>query len=154
MNLKDRLPVLVVTAVLVAGAAILVWKFTSSTLGETAISVKVPKLTAVAAQGQQVFVATCAQCHGVNAAGTEIELWKGTDPTPVTAVMGRSVIPIPQGTSTRRIKVYLDSSAVPGWNEIDAIALHDRDGTIQWASNAWASSSFGENRGMPRWFWP
>lgn len=71
MNLKDRLPVLVVTAVLVAGAAILVWKFTSSPLGETAISVKVPKLTAVAAQGQQVFVATCAQCHGVNAAGTD-----------------------------------------------------------------------------------
>lgn len=71
MNLKDRLPAFVVTAVLVAGAAMLIWKFSPPTRGETAISVKVPKLTAVAAQGQQVFVATCAQCHGVNAAGTD-----------------------------------------------------------------------------------
>jgi hypothetical protein len=90
----------------------------------------------------------------VSATGHETELWKGVDPTPVTAAMGRSIIPIPQGTWTRRIKIYLDSAAVPGWNEIDAIALHDRDGTFQWANNAWASTSFGENREMPRWFWP
>lgn len=90
----------------------------------------------------------------VSAVGAETELWKGKDPTPVTAAMGRSVIPMPQGTWTRRIKIYLDSAGVPGWNEIDAVALHDRDGTIQWATNAWASSSFGQNREMPRWFWP
>ncbi len=90
----------------------------------------------------------------VNAAGFETELWKGKDPTPTTAVMGRSIIPIPKGTWTRRIKIYLDSPAVAGWNEIDAVALHDRDGTIQWASNAWASSAFGDNQVLPRWFWP
>jgi hypothetical protein len=90
----------------------------------------------------------------VSATGHETELWKGVDPTPVTAAMGRSIIPIPQGTWTRRIKIYLDSAAVPGWNEIDAVAMHDRDGSIQWARNAWASTSFGENREMPRWFWP
>jgi hypothetical protein len=90
----------------------------------------------------------------VSAAGYETELWKGIDPTPVTAAMGRSIIPIPKGTWTRRVKVYLDSPAVPGWNEIDAIALHDRDGTVQWANHAWASTSYGDNRQSPRWFWP
>lgn len=97
--------------------------------------------------------AVCRICS-VSTTGMETELWKGNDPTPVTAAMGRSMIPIPQGTWTRRIKIYLSSAAVPGWNEIDAVALHDRDGTKQWATNSWASSSFGENREVPKWFWP
>lgn len=90
----------------------------------------------------------------VNALGLEHELWKGSDPTPTSALMGRSLFSVPKGTQTRRIKVYLDSVAVPGWNEIDAVALHDRDGSIQWATDAWASSAFGSNQELPNWFWP
>ncbi|MCG8650972.1 MAG: hypothetical protein MI861_14125 [Pirellulales bacterium] len=90
----------------------------------------------------------------VSSSGAETELWKGIDPTPTTAAMGRSIIKIPRGTRTRRIKIYLDSKTVPGWNEIDAVALHDVNGSVQWATNAWASSAFGENQDLPRWFWP
>lgn len=90
----------------------------------------------------------------VNAAGIERELWKGKDPTPATVAMGSSIVPIAPSTRTRRIKIYLDSANVPGWNEIDAIALHGRDGTKQWASDAWASSAYGDNQIVPKWFWP
>lgn len=90
----------------------------------------------------------------VNAVGSEVELWTGIDPTPRTAAMGRSIFSVPKDTRVRRIKVYLDSRSVPGWNEIDAVALHDCDGTVQWASDAWASSSFGSNQELPTWFWP
>ena len=43
---------------------------------------------------------------------------------------------------------------VSGWNEIDAVALQGQDGSIQWASNAWASSCFGSNQMVPNLFWP
>lgn len=44
---------------------------------------------------------------------------------------------------TNRIKVYLASKAVPGWNEIDAVELVGDDGSRQWATAAHASSIFG-----------
>lgn len=97
--------------------------------------------------------AICRIC-AVNASGVETELWKGSDPAPPGAALWRSKFPVPTGTRTRRVKIYLDSPKVPGWNEIDAVALHDRDGSIQWATNSWASSAYGDNRESPRWFWP
>ncbi len=84
----------------------------------------------------------------------EFELWKGSDPTPTTAAMGLSSFPVKAGTSARRIKLYLNSPAVAGWNEIDAIALYGKDGSVQWASDAWASSAYGNNQELPKWFWP
>ena len=90
----------------------------------------------------------------VNSLGRETELWKGVDPTPTTAAMGRSLIALPAGTKTRRLKIYLNSPAVPGWNELDAVGLHAKDGTVQWASNAWASTAYGDNQRLPGWFWP
>lgn len=86
--------------------------------------------------------------------GTETEIWKGKDPTPTSAAMGKSMFPIAPGTTTRRIKLFINSPAVPGWNEIDAVAIHGTDGSTQWASNAWASSAFGSNQELPSWFWP
>jgi hypothetical protein len=90
----------------------------------------------------------------VNAANLETEIWKGTDPTSTSAAMGTSSIPIRPGVTSRRLKIYLNSPAVRGWNEIDAVALHGKDGSVQWASNAWASSAFGKNNEAPKWFWP
>ncbi|MGB7328019.1 MAG: hypothetical protein WBD31_24300 [Rubripirellula sp.] len=55
---------------------------------------------------------------------------------------------------TRRIKVFLNTDLVAGWNEIDAVALHADDGKVQWATNSWLSESFGDNRKAPRWSWP
>lgn len=85
---------------------------------------------------------------------SESVLWRGKDPTPPTAAMGTSMIAFDEKVSARRFKIYLDSGAVSGWNEIDAVALHGDDGSIQWASNAWASSCFGDNQALPALFWP
>lgn len=90
----------------------------------------------------------------VDMSGREKVIWTGKDPTPTSAAMGRSLISIKNSVRTRRIKIFIDSDKVPGWNEVDAVAIHDKDGKIQWASNAWASTCFGENQPLPRWFWP
>lgn len=97
--------------------------------------------------------AVCRVCE-VDWKGRETELWKGTDPTPRTAARGTSKIQFDAPVKTRRIKVYLDSAQVPGWNEIDAVALVDENNLKQWATDAWASSSFGDNKALPEWFWP
>ncbi len=77
----------------------------------------------------------------VTDAGTEVTLWEG--PPPKNASPSSTVFNIPPGTTTSRVKVYLDTRLVAGWNEIDAVQLVGRDGTRQWARNASASSSYG-----------
>jgi hypothetical protein len=84
----------------------------------------------------------------------ETEIWKGTDPTPTTAARGNSHFGIKPGNRSRRLKIYLQSELVPGWNEIDAVRLDGTNRSTQWASAAWASSSFGKNNEAPTWFWP
>ena len=86
--------------------------------------------------------------------GIETEVWKGKDPVNPVSGKGTSVIALPRDVSARRFKIYLDSASVAGWNEIDAVALQGQDGSIQWASNAWASSCFGSNQTVPNLYWP
>ncbi len=74
--------------------------------------------------------------------GIEHVVWKGIDPTPQGSNRGVSKIPIPAKFKTNRIKVYINSPMVPGWNEIDAVGLVDTWGGKQWASDATASSSY------------
>jgi hypothetical protein len=81
----------------------------------------------------------------VNILGNEETLWQGTDPTPVSALGGVSKIVVNGRKPTSRIKIYLDSAAVPGWNEIDAVGLIDAQGQPHWATKASASSSYGPN---------
>jgi hypothetical protein len=80
--------------------------------------------------------------------GTEIEAWKGTDPTPTSAASGTSDIPLSVRFATDRVRIYLASEKVPGWNEIDAAGLVAADGKLQWASDARASSYYGESTAM------
>ena len=76
-------------------------------------------------------------------AGKEIEVWTGTDPTPRTAARGTSIIPIKPDFKVKKVKVYLDSPAVPGWNEIDAVGLRVKDKEeVLWAVNVTASSTY------------
>ena len=73
--------------------------------------------------------------------GTEIPIWQGTQnavPGPIDRIF-----PAPGGLVARSAKVWLDTKRVPGWNEIDAVALTDRGGTRHWAAKANASSSYG-----------
>lgn len=77
-----------------------------------------------------------------NAANDEIKVWDGVDPTARGEPRGVSVIPVQIGFKTKKIKVYIDSPAVPGYNEIDAVGLRDVGNDIHWAQKVIASSSF------------
>ena len=78
-----------------------------------------------------------------NEAGQEITVWQGDDPTPPGSSRGVSSIPISVNFKTSRVKIYLDSPRVPGWNEIDTVGLADNAGNTFWPINASASSSYG-----------
>ena len=47
----------------------------------------------------------------------------------------------------KTIKVYIDSPAVPGWNEIDAVGLRDAEGKTAWAKTVEASSTYASLSG-------
>ncbi|MCC6796239.1 MAG: M48 family metalloprotease [Candidatus Hydrogenedentes bacterium] len=87
----------------------------------------------------------------INADGAESDVWKRSispESKPDTP-LNVTEVPLPVGTKTQRIKLYLDSPAVKGWNEIDAVALVDAQGTPHWATNAKASSTFAEQGATP-----
>lgn len=80
-----------------------------------------------------------------DAAGKEVELWSGADPTPAGQEKGVSVIPVHPAFDVSRIRIYLDSPKVPGWNEIDAVGLLNATGKTAWAASATASSSYADS---------
>lgn len=86
---------------------------------------------------------------GYDANGKEVELWSGSDPTPAGSEKGISVIPLHPDFDLTRIRVYLDSQKVAGWNEIDAVGLLDASGTTHWAAGATASSTYADQAGTP-----
>jgi hypothetical protein len=78
--------------------------------------------------------------------GTEVEIWKGVDPTSADDEKGISVIPVKVDFKTNRIKIYIDSKNVPNWNEIDAVGLRDAEGKMHWVAAADASSTYAEQQ--------
>src|SRR5262249_60347822 len=64
------------------------------------------------------------------------------DPTGADAEMGVSEVPVKADFRTNRIKIYIASKDVPGWNEIDAVGMRDKDGKMHWATSADASSTY------------
>jgi hypothetical protein len=76
--------------------------------------------------------------------GSEVMVWEGTEPKAEAPV--DMSFNVPAGVSANSVKVYLDRTRVPGWNEIDAVELIGRDGSRQWATSAKASSSFAGPR--------
>jgi hypothetical protein len=81
--------------------------------------------------------------------GDEQVLWEGKDPTPIGSAGGVSRLLLNTRVRTGRIKVYINSPAVPGWNEIDAVGLEYGNKKVIWASKATASSSYGDNSPGP-----
>lgn len=73
----------------------------------------------------------------------EVEAWRGVDPTPASASGGVSDIPLHVNFPIQKLKIHLNSPAVPGWNEIDAVGLVSTAGEVQWARRVTASSSYG-----------
>jgi hypothetical protein len=76
--------------------------------------------------------------------GTELTLWEGVEPVSQAPV--EMSFAVPTSVNAKSIKVYLDTKRVPGWNEIDAVAVIGRDGSTQWARHATASSTFAQPR--------
>lgn len=85
------------------------------------------------------------QVSVLNDAGDETIAWDGEDPTPRDQPRGVSVIPVKIGFPVRTVRLTLDSPAVPGWNEIDAVGVEDLDGFMHWASHVEASSVYGSS---------
>lgn len=77
-----------------------------------------------------------------NSDGDEVLAWEGEDPTPRDKPKGISVIPVKLDFKVQKIKLYLDSPAVSGWNEIDAVGIEDAAGNKHWAQTVLASSTY------------
>ena len=76
-------------------------------------------------------------------------LWSGEDPVKCDAGMGVAYVPVKADSvkadfATDCITIYLKSTKVPGWNEIDAVGLVDQQGQLQWATTAEASSTYAD----------
>jgi hypothetical protein len=83
-----------------------------------------------------------ARVTAVQANGQEATLWEGDEPDGVAPV--ETEFTAAYDVTARVIKIYLDTSRVPGWNEIDAVELVGRDGSRQWAAEAAASSTYAD----------
>ena len=80
----------------------------------------------------------------------ETEAWSGTDPSAATYNGGAtpvSKVPLSIKFATRKIKIYLASDLVRGWNEIDAVGLVAENGARQWARSVQASSTYASSLG-------
>ena len=104
----------------------------------------------------------------IDPSGRETDAWTGTDPAKLDA-SGVYIADVPLSTTqpVSRIRLHLDSVKVPGWNEIDAVALVEPNGKQHWAADASASSTYASNhlnspnigsmsfaqfeRGLPEW---
>lgn len=76
--------------------------------------------------------------------GTEVQVWRGKDPTAAGSGSGISEIPVRIAFKTNRVKLYLDSKSVPDWQEIDAVGIRDRAKKMHWAVAAEASSTYAQ----------
>lgn len=64
-----------------------------------------------------------------------------TVPGPPIAVQ---ILPILSQMEISCVKLELDTAVVPGWNQVDAVALVDAAGTRHWATSASASSFWSQ----------
>jgi hypothetical protein len=77
--------------------------------------------------------------------GTEVPVWSGEDPSRGQS-LADTPFAFPTNVTASRVKVYLDTSKKPGWEEIDALQLIGRDGSQQWAKSVNASSTYATGR--------
>jgi hypothetical protein len=73
------------------------------------------------------------------------EIWAGNGVTQTI-----QVIPVSPPAEMALVKLELDTSKVPGWNEIDAVALVDVNGKTHYAEKATASSEWQKSNTSPK----
>ena len=71
MKVIEIVQISVVGALVIGGAWLAIARFTGSDTQDQRVEVVVPELSAVATQGQRLYAANCASCHGENGVGTE-----------------------------------------------------------------------------------
>ena len=76
--------------------------------------------------------------------GSEATVWEGLMDPSASDELVSSAFPVSENLRARSVKVYLDTTRVPGWNEIDAVEIVGRDGRKQWATASRASSSYAD----------
>lgn len=76
--------------------------------------------------------------------GQEIIVWEGTTTVQRPDELVISKFPVPEPTTVKTLKVYLDTRRVSGWNEIDAVQMIAINGDSQWAIGSSASSSYSD----------
>lgn len=87
-----------------------------------------------------------ARITTVDSEGAEVVLWEGKDPVAAEDERGVAIVILHDAPELNEVTLQLDSPAVPGWNEIDAVGLIDRvTGEVHWADGAEASSSYAEH---------
>ena len=77
----------------------------------------------------------------ITANGTEVPVWAGNDPSRGQA-LADTPFAVAGGIQAKRVKIYIDTSRVAGWEEIDAVQIVGRDGAGQWAKSVTASSTY------------
>lgn len=82
------------------------------------------------------------QINGFDTEGKEMKLWSGDGRNWERGSNGIATIAVKDLFPTHRLKLYLDTSTVPGWNTIDAVGIEDENGWVQWAESAKGSSDF------------
>jgi len=80
--------------------------------------------------------------------GEEVEVWKGQDPTKTDEASGISVVPFKGDFKTNRVRIWLKSTEVPNWNEIDAVGIRDKDKKTHWGKAAAASSTYAQTNNV------
>ena len=78
--------------------------------------------------------------------GSEVSIWQGNDPIPKGRSHGVSMLRFRTGFPTMQIRLTVSTSFVPGWNEIDAVALIDGAGATHWAVAGDASTFYGQQQ--------
>jgi hypothetical protein len=81
--------------------------------------------------------------------GKEVVVWQGVDPTPRDQPWGISVFPVKVDFPFQKLKLFINSAEVPGYNEIDAVGLRAANGDVEWASTVEASSIYGAASAAP-----
>ncbi len=76
-----------------------------------------------------------------NSSGVEKVVWQD-EACSISEKMRISEIPCNVDFKTNRVKVYLKSAAIPGWNQIDAVGMTNAEGKVCWAVDAEASSTY------------
>ena len=117
--------ILVINRVFADGAAATIglWglRFAGATQTDSSVTVSLESGETIEADILLVAVGGLAKGAKVFVEGREVVLWSGTDPTPVGSEKGVSKIALKPSAlrfRTKRLKLYIDSRAVPGWNEI------------------------------------